>query len=63
MVNLESPIIQKKLTYLQEFYTVHDEDATFAAKEYFKTLSVIKEYGKGSSFYYLFFMIMFILKY
>jgi DNA mismatch repair protein MSH2 len=31
-----------------EFYTVHDQDALFVAKEVFRTMSVVKYFGSGS---------------
>jgi len=31
-----------------EYYTVHDDDALFAAKEFFKTTTVLKEFGSGN---------------
>ena len=30
-----------------DYYTVHQEDATYTAKQFFKTTTVIKEFGKG----------------
>lgn len=32
-----------------EYYTVHHEDALFTAKDFFKTSTVVKEYGSGNN--------------
>ncbi|XP_065837498.1 DNA mismatch repair protein Msh2-like [Oscarella lobularis] len=32
-----------------DYYTVHDQDALFVAREIFKTMSVVKHFGKGKN--------------